>query len=296
MKLKDYISQPLGTIAPISEKIMKALNIFDTKIDDPSYLPALVIRDTSSVLKQLEKEWQENNNHTVKIGQKSSKILLKSLCSFNIDSYILTEFNYYLHHKKKTSYIRLKYVKEKLQKLSYLSAILLFMKYKEVYEFEIRYCVYALLFEYFKLYDELGNWYFKSKDIEDVIANVLSSEDLVLQPYQAYVNRFLIKEESGKKVKKVKTTKPQSIYDLLALKPHENASKQEWYSAIMHHYRVSRQTVYNWLRQFGAEDDIREYQYGTPHHKTKKELEEALELANKKIEELLKMIANLQKN
>lgn len=301
MKIKDYIAKPVGTIAPVALKIMKALDIFDTKIDDPSYSPVLVIRDTSSVLKNLEKEWSECNNHTVKVGRKTNQILLKSLCSFSIDNYILTEFNFKLHHKK-DKYKRLKYVKNKLQKLSYLSTILLFNKYQEVYEFEIRYSVYALLLEYFTLYDEIGNWYFTSKDIEDVITGVLSSEYIVLHPYQAFINRFLLPQEESEetviKTKNEKTTdKPQSIYDLLALKPYENSSKQEWYSAIMRHYHVSRQTVYNWLHLFG-EDDIREYNYHSPHNKnvTKKELIEELELVKRKNEELLKMIEKLNKN
>ena len=296
MKIKDYIVQPLGTIAPVAEKITKALNTFDSKIDDPSYSPVLVIRDTVEVLKKLEKEWSEYNNHTLKVGRKTNKILLKSLCSFNIDNYILTEFNFKIHHKKKKNYKRLKYVKNKLQKLSYLSTILLFVKYKEVYEFEIRYSVYALLLEYFMLYDEIGDWYFTSKDIEDIISGVLLSEDIVLHPYHVLVNRSLGREESGERIKKEKTTnKPQSINDLIAVKPHNCQNKQEWYSAIMRHYRVSRQTVYNWLHQFGAEDDIREYRYKTPH-KTKKELIEELELANKKIEELMKIIEKINKN
>lgn len=300
MMIKDYISPPLGTIAPVAEKITKALDIFDNKIDDPSYSPVLVIRDTVKVLKNLEKEWSECNNHTVKVGRKTNQILIKSLCYFTIDNYILAEFKYKIHHKKDT-YKRLKYVKDKLQRLAYLSTILLFMKYKEVYEFEIRYCVYALLLEYFTLYNEIGDWFFTSQDIEDVISGVLSSEFIVLHPYQAYINRFLDKEESEEiiKTKNEKTTdKPQSIYDLLALQPYENSSKQDWYSAIMRHYRVSRRTVYNWLHQFGCEDDIRTYQYNSPHNKnkTKKELIEALELAYKKIEELTKMIENLHKN
>jgi Fe2+ or Zn2+ uptake regulation protein len=161
--------------------------------------------------------------------------------------------------------------------------------------------VYALLLEYFTLYNEIGDWFFTSQDIEDVISGVLSSEYIVLHPYQAYINRFLDKEESEEtvKTKNEKTTdKPQSIYDLLALQPYENSSKQDWYSAIMRHYRVSRRTVYNWLHQFGCEDDIRTYQYNSPHNKnkTKKELIEELEIAYKKIEELLKMIEKLHKN
>lgn len=303
MTVKDYISPPLGTIAPVSEKIMKALDIFTSKIDDHSYSPVLVIRDTSSVLKNLEKEWSEYNNHTVKIGRKTNKILLKSLCSFSIDNYILTEFNFRLHHKKKTSYVRLKYAKEKLQRLAYLSTILLFNKYKEVYEFEIRYSVYALLLEYFTLYDEIGNWFFTSHDIEDVISGVLSTEFIVLHPYQAYINRFLLPHEESEetviKTKNEKTTdKPQSIYDLLALQPYENSSKQDWYSAIMTHYRVSRRTVYNWLHQFGDEDDIRAYQYNSPRNKnkTKKELIEELEIEKRKNAELLKIIEKMHKN
>ena len=302
MTVKDYIAKPVGTIAPVAEKIMKALDIFNNKIDDPSYSPVLVSRDTVRVLKNLEKEWNNSNNHTIKVGRKTNQILIKSLCYFTIDNYILAEFKYRLHHKKKTSYIRLKYVKEKLQKLSYLSTILLFNKYREVYEFEIRYSVYALLLEYFTLYDEIGNWFFSSQDIEDVISGVLSSEFIVLHPYQAYINRFLIREESDENVKQTKneknTDKPQSIYDLLALKPYENSTKQDWYSAIMRHYRVSRQTVYNWLHQFGDEDDIRAYQYNSPRNKnkTKKELIQELELVKRKNEELLKMIEKLNKN
>lgn len=295
MKIKDYIVQPLGTIAPVAEKITKALDTFDSKIDDPAYSPVLVIRDTVEVLKKLEKEWSEYNNHSIKVGRKTNKILLKSLCSFNIDNYILTEFNFKIHHKKKKKYKRLKYIKNKLQKLSYLSTILLFIKYQEVYEFEIRYSVYALLLEYFTLYDEIGDWYFMSKDIEDIISGVLLSEDIVLHPYHVLVNRSLSREESGERIKKEKTAnKPQSINDLIAVKPHNCKNKQEWYSAIMRHYRVSRRTVYNWFHLFG-EDDIREYRYKTPH-KTKKELIEELELEKRKNAELLKIIEKMHKN
>ena len=294
MKIYERLTQPVGSIVYVADRAMKALDIFISKMDNPVYDPHTLISNTKVVLSDIENDWAKNQNHSIVRGRKTKKIMIKSLCRFTIDSFILKKFNFKIHHRG-SNHTRVKYNKDKLTEVSYMVTTLLFAKYREVYEFEVKWSIIMVMLEFFSVYSG-KDWNVKGAEIKEVITEVLDNEDTVLQEcaikYLTETTERSIKKENLKK-----KPRPQCAEDFIDLR-HEDMTTQEWYSVIQCTWQISSVTMYRYMHRFGME--VR--QYGDTPSLTDKLraenelLKQQLAFKEKQNAELRKMIETLLNN
>ena len=176
---------------------------------------------------------------------------------------------------------------------------LLFAKYREVYEFEVKWSIIMVMLEFFSVYSG-KDWNVKGAEIKEVITEVLDSEDTILQEC---ANKYLTEttERNNQKENVKKKPRPQCAEDFIDLR-HEDMTTQEWYSVIQRTWQISSVTMYRYFHRFGME--VRQYgDTPSPEQKKIKELEAIVNEQQERIdhlmrqrEELIKMIENLVNN
>ena len=129
MNIKEYCSVPQGAVKKIDDKVNNIITTFTMKMSNPVYRPWELIGEYSPIMDDIQQQWSRCVNHSVVTGIRVKKILIKSLCGFTIDDYILRRFNYKVHHR---NFSRLSWDINKFYDLSYLVTGLLFAKYEEV--------------------------------------------------------------------------------------------------------------------------------------------------------------------
>ena len=277
MNIKEYCSVPQGAVKKIDDKVNNIITTFTQKMSNPVYRPWELIGEYSPIMDDIQQQWSRCVNHSVVTGIRVKKILIKSLCGFTIDDYILRRFNYKVHHR---NFSRLSWDINKFYDLSYLVTGLLFAKYEEVYELE---------------------WTASPQDIIEVIDTVLGSN------YDSFSQKYIteIKSKITAKVPQLKKTliktKPQCAEDFKNLF-FEDMTTQEWYSSIMSYWDISYATMYRYFHRFGME--VRQYgDTPSPEQKKIKELEAIVNEQQERIdhlmtqrEELIKMIEKLVNN
>lgn len=252
MTIKEQCITPLGAMQKIDQKAESIISTFLIKMENPAFFPADVINEYKPYIKWLEESWTEYNNHSVLHGRKIKKVLIKSMCDFSMDKYILEQYGFTVHHNN--NHTRMSFSQDKLYDLSYMATALLFVKYGEVYSLEVKLSIFTLWLDYFLLYDpETSHWTCSADDIRDVIFTVLNTNMESIQPYIDKVQNKVISTLPKPSVKKSVKIKPQCAEDLTALYC-DDMTQTEWIEQIMIHWHVkSKQTVYNWFKEFGIE-------------------------------------------
>ena len=297
MNIKEYCSVPQGAVKKIDDKVNNIITTFTQKMSNPVYRPWELIGEYSPILDDIQQQWSRCVNHSVVTGIRVKKILIKSLCGFTIDDYILRRFNFKVHHR---NFSRLSWDINKFYDLSYLVTGLLFAKYEEVYELEIKFSILKVGLDFFEIYKEV-EWTASPQDIIEVIDTVLGSN------YDSFSQKYIteIKSKITAKVPQLKKTliktKPQCAEDFKNLF-YEDMTTQEWYSSIMSYWDISYATMYRYFHRFGME--VRQYgDTPSPEQKKIKELEAIVNEQQERIdhlmtqrEELIKMIEKLVNN
>ena len=168
MNIKEYCSVPQGAVKKIDDKVNNIITTFTQKMSNPVYRPWELIGEDSPIMDDIQQQWSRCVNHSVVTGIRVKKILIKSLCGLTIDDYILRRFNFKVHHR---NFSRLSWDINKFYDLSYLVTGLLFAKYEEVYELEIKFSILKVGLDFFEIYKEV-EWTASPQDIIEVIALV----------------------------------------------------------------------------------------------------------------------------
>lgn len=285
MIVRDKCKKPVGPLVKINYNVDTMIHTFTTKMATGTYIPQALIRQYIPFMHKIEQEWSEYNDHTVLIGRKTKKILLKKVGYFSLDRYIMRQYQFTIHHAKKESYSRLNYDVNKFIDLSYVVTTMLFLKYAEVYEFEIKFSIFRILLEYLSVYSQ-KEWKCTAEEFLYVINQVLNTNFDSLAEYKATINVDIHPTEPHKTTQKIriKKIKPTCADDLLSLRT-EDMSLSEWYDIIQSTWRISRRSMYNYLHQFG----IGVRQYGDTPSLTDKLLAEN-DLLRQQVAELRNMI------
>ena len=290
MILIKNVKKPSGPLMTISEKVDKIVNSFTQKMTYKSYLPHQLVREYMPYLDQIEQEWYQYNDHTVIVGRKNKRIFIKKLCYFSIEQYIFQTYKFTIHRGKKESYSRLSYDINKYIDLSYIVTTLLFIKYQEVYTFEVKFSILKLLLEYFSYYDENNTWTCTPDDINYVISQVINTHVESLNKFKTMINVDIFQPKAVlNKKPKIKKLKPKCADDLLSLRT-DDMSIAEWYDTILSTWHISRKSMYNYFHTFGIETR----QYGDTPTLTQK-LSAENELLKRQVAELKNMIININR-
>lgn len=199
-------------------------------------------------------EWSRKITHTYHKGtHKSSNIFVDGVRKFNLDSYILKQYNFTMHHNTPDS--RMDFNKEKFYDVCCMEIAMMLCKYKQIFRFEIDAAILKVLFRYFKVYTQVyaSSIYLnciKRNDFYDVRKMLFGTTMLYYEKYRRLIpNTDFVSMPRGGYIKKDVPTVADDITPWI----EDWMTREQKCMALMEHFPGIRtkRTAIEYLKKLG---------------------------------------------